>query len=320
MLRKRKTKKRRHWRKRRHIPPLTEAQILAWADAFHEETGRWPKSKDGRIQGTLGDETWNAMHYALIQGHRGLPGGSSLPRLLEARRGVRNKANLPPLSVNRILSWADAHHRSIGRWPNLRSGSISGTNGESWFNVENALRRGERGLAGGTSLAQLLDEHRQVRNKSRLPSLSITKIRAWARAHRRRTGRFPGVKSGPISEAPGETWTAIECALGAGLRGLPGGSSLARILGRPGPRRRRPKPPPLRTKQILEWADAHFQRTGRWPGARAGPIPDVPGETWNAVASALYEGLRSLRTKCTLRSFLRRHRRGRTTARSRNRK
>jgi hypothetical protein len=40
-------KKRRKPRKRRVAgpPPLTVPQILAWADAFHARTGRWPKAR-----------------------------------------------------------------------------------------------------------------------------------------------------------------------------------------------------------------------------------------------------------------------------------
>ena len=37
-------------------------------------------------------------------------------------------------------------------------------------------------------------------------------------------------RSGPISEAPGETWGAVDAALQKGSRGLPGGSSLALLL------------------------------------------------------------------------------------------
>src|SRR5262249_55019273 len=43
-----------------------------------------------------------------------------------------------------------------------------------------------------------------------------------------------------------------------------------------------PRAPELSIAQILTWADAHFQRTGRWPAARSGPIADAPGETWPA--------------------------------------
>jgi hypothetical protein len=46
-----------------------------------------------------------------------------------------------------------------------------------------------------------------------------------------RTGRWPSAGSGPIAEAPGEKWNADNMALVKGNRGLPGGSSLARLLG-----------------------------------------------------------------------------------------
>ncbi len=38
-------------------PVLHYAEILAWADNYHERTGAWPKKNRGRIPGTL-DETW----------------------------------------------------------------------------------------------------------------------------------------------------------------------------------------------------------------------------------------------------------------------
>ena len=50
--------------------------------------------------------------------------------------------------------------------------------------------------------------------------------------------------------------------------------------------------PPLRIKRILAWADAHYQRTGRWPSQTSGPIAEAPGETWLAVHTALRVGLR----------------------------
>src|SRR5262245_35930304 len=50
-----------------------------------------------------------ACDAALRLGLRGLPGGSSLARLLAARRGVRNHLDLPPLTVTKVLAWADRY-------------------------------------------------------------------------------------------------------------------------------------------------------------------------------------------------------------------
>jgi hypothetical protein len=120
--------KRRKPRKRRVAPKpeLTVARILAWADEFHGRVGRWPNADSGRIARSLG-ETWCAVDMALRVGVRGLPGGSSLARLLAERRGYRNHMDLIPLDETQILAWADALHQRTGHWPNRDSGPITGT-------------------------------------------------------------------------------------------------------------------------------------------------------------------------------------------------
>ena len=45
------------------------------------------------------------------------------------------------------------------------------------------------------------------------------------------------------------------------------------------------RPPELSVPQILTWADVFHQRTGRWPNADSGPIPDTLGEKWSVVES-----------------------------------
>jgi hypothetical protein len=61
----------------------------------------------------------------------------------------------------------------------------------------------------------------------RRPLLTVEQILAWADAHYARTGKWPTFASGPVLEAPGETWAAIASALHRGNRGLPGGHGLA---------------------------------------------------------------------------------------------
>jgi hypothetical protein len=101
-----------------------------------------------------------AIEAALDQGSRGLPGGSSLAKLLAEHRRVRNKANLPPLNRTKILEWAELHHRRNEKWPSCESGAIHGASGETWKAVQMALVQGLRGLVGSTSLAKLLAEER----------------------------------------------------------------------------------------------------------------------------------------------------------------
>jgi hypothetical protein len=148
------------------LPPLTVEQILAWADRHYQKTGRWPTVNDGKVVGA-GDETWRGLNNALAGGHRGLPGGTTLTRLLAEGRGKRNKRWLPHLTVEQILVWADRHHERTGRWPNQCSGPVADAPGENWREVNGCLYRGFRGLPGGDTLACLLEEHRGVRRWAR---------------------------------------------------------------------------------------------------------------------------------------------------------
>src|SRR5262249_54949702 len=158
-----------------------------------------------------------------------------------------------------------------GRWPAAGSGPIASAPGETWRAIEGALRAGVRGLTGGTSLARLLEQHRGHRKRGTLPRLTHEQILAWADAHHAAHGRWPEAGSGPITGAPGETWHAMQAALGAGRRGLSGGMTLARLLEQHRSHRKRSTLPGLTVEQILAWADAHHAAHGRWPNKESGP-------------------------------------------------
>lgn len=274
-------------------PSLYIEQILQWADAFFARQGRWPHDTDGVIPGADGT-TWNAVDLALRRGGRGLPKGSSLPRLLDEHRGVRNPADLPPYTLPKILTWADAYSQRTGYWPTLHSGSIPEAPGETWGAVHKALVNGGRGIAVSGSLAQVLSIHRGVRNVADLPDLLIEDLLGWADAFFTRHGRWPCMKDGFIEEAPGETWAAISAALDLGNRGLPGGSSLPRLLAEHRAVRNRKALPELKVEQIVTWADCWYARMGQWPRHTDKAIPEAPGETWSSVHEALYRGTRGL--------------------------
>ena len=275
------------------LPPLTEEQILKWADAHHQKTGAWPKLNSGAVLDAPG-ETWTAIQRALQRGGRSLPGGSSLAQLLAERRGVRNIQALPDLTVHQILKWADGHHQKTGQWPNRNADAVLGAPGEKWESIQNALVIGLRGLPGGSSLARLLTEMRRLRNIKALPDLAISQILQWADAHHQRTSQWPNVKSGGVLEAPGEKWAHIDGALARGQRGLLGGSSLARLLTEKRGHRNIKALPDLTTTQVLEWADAHHQKTGLWPNQKSGVVMGARGETWAAINGSLNKGRRGL--------------------------
>jgi hypothetical protein len=70
---------------------------------------------------------------------------------------------LQQLTIQIILEWADEHIERTGNRPTRNSGLIKAAKGEKWAGVDYALRQGARGLPGGSTLAQLLAEHRGVR-------------------------------------------------------------------------------------------------------------------------------------------------------------
>ncbi len=153
---------RQHRRPRRLKPRLTIALILAWADAFFRAHGHYPFYDSGPIAESPGDK-WASVDKALREGRRGLPGGSSLTEFLNARRGIyRGKTRRPKrireserLRLEEILAWGKAYRSRHGKWPNRNSGAIPERNGLRWSVVDSALKAGNRGLPGGSSLAMV---------------------------------------------------------------------------------------------------------------------------------------------------------------------
>lgn len=225
---------------------LTEEEILTWAEAHFKRSGKWPSPTAAPIE-EAPELTWRGVDAALQYGGRGLPGGSSLSRLLADRTGRRVRPPRPLLTIEQILTWADSYFARAGRYPTVASGTIEGTSGESWSGVDRALSQGLRGLPGGKSLARLLAEQRGVSGSSPRSTLSEEAIFNWAEAYYRKHGRWPTSSRGPVPEVPGETWSGVDRALQNGTRGLPGGSSLAKLIRdrempmlNTDPRRRRP--------------------------------------------------------------------------------
>ena len=270
-------------------PDLTTAEILAWADAFLESTGDWPRHDSGPIPEAPG-ETWLLVAAALALGLRGFPPGGSIPRFLDEHRGRYNPKD-QKFSLKQVLAWADAWYARTGDWPYALSGDIPDSHGVKWLAVDRALHYGRGTLPGGSKLANLLASKRGV---IRHPPFTEEQILAWADAHHRRTGKWPITESGPIADAPDETWNAVNSALGVGARGMPGGSSLAQLL----IARRQVKcpfyPPRLTIAQVLAWADLFHARTGRWPNCNSGPVLEAPGEQWAALSTCVAAGHRGL--------------------------
>jgi hypothetical protein len=281
-------------------------QILKWADEHRKRTGKWPIALSGMVHGVEG-ESWAGIQQALYIGGRGMPGGSSLIRLLAEHRGARNRGDLPALSIEQILRWAKQHHKRTGEWPDVHSGPIPGAKGEQWSTVHGALMRGTRDLPGGISLARLLCNKLGVGNRRGISKLTVEQILKWADRHHRSTGEWPQGKSGPVIGAKDENWRNLDAALRMGGRGLPGDSSLAQVLHEHRSVRNRAQAPKLSTEKILTWARHHQRVTGEWPTGKSGPVLKDPDENWLAINAALNIGCRGLRKGSSLAKLLKKH-------------
>lgn len=284
-------------------PQLTVKQILAWADAYHERTGNWPTINSGAVAPSS-KETWLNIDRSLRTGFRGLDGGLSLFTLLTQERGISLHVRKRPLSVAEVLRWADAHRARTGQWPTDRSGAIPESPGETWGQVSSALRSGRRGLPVGMTLPQFLAQHRGRRNVQGLPRYTVLQILAWADAHKARYRKWPVRTSGRILAAKGESWNAVDIALRKGKRGLPGGSSLAKLLAAKRNAPHRMQRPRLTIRQILAWAGAYHDRMGKWPTVKAGPVGPYSRDTWARIDKALRQGYRGLPGGQTLYSLI----------------
>ena len=102
--------------------------------------------------------------------------------------------------------------------------------------------------------------------------LAFAQILAWADAHRAATGKWPCRSSGPVAGVPGENWLNIDQALRVGVRGLPSGDSLVRLLLRARGSCGITPRAPLTEGHIVAWAQEYHRAVGHWPSR----------ESWNS--------------------------------------
>src|SRR5262245_42780909 len=167
--------------RRRNIPSARKptfyiADILRWADEYHDKTGRWPVAKSSGRVASQGGLTWVAIDAALSKGCRGLPGGTTLAKLLVESRGYRHHLQAPRLTVRLIIKWAEAHRRRTADWPTKLSGPVADAPGETWSGVDRALHVANRGIKKKTSLAKILAHYRGRQHSHELPHLKSGQV------------------------------------------------------------------------------------------------------------------------------------------------
>ena len=172
---------------------------------------------------------------------------------------VENWRNRKPnLDVELIKESLLAHRRATGGWLSAGKAGSSGKAGSfilkhgpyagllTCGNLGAQLRKGGRGLLGGSSIPILNEEVSyenglDYKNRQKAEDFDINKIRQSLLAHRERTGKWlTSSKKGHDQKAgsyvlqhgpyAGEmTVKALDAALRTGSRGLPGGSSIAML-------------------------------------------------------------------------------------------
>ncbi|MCW8138439.1 MAG: hypothetical protein KIT58_05985, partial [Planctomycetota bacterium] len=208
-----------------------------------------------------------------------------------------------PLTVETILAWADAERKESGKWPHAVAGPVRGVPGENWNSIDRALRLGFRGLPGGTSIAQLLEQHRGAANHLEPRRMTLRQIASWARAHHQAHGRWPTRDAGAIPGTP-FTWCAVSNALVKGIHGLPGGTTLPRFLEGLGARNIG-RLLPLTDARVGRWARDFFRKHGRWPNKTDGQIDGAPeGDTWRRITASIVQGRRGMKRRTSLRAYL----------------
>lgn len=211
---------------------LSEQFIADRAIEFFEENGQWPTERSGKVKNGYNKDTWAGYSSSLYNGTRGLPGGSSLPRLMAEMCKSPKRAFKEHITEDYIAEKAMSHYSMYGEWPNQYSGKVyDGIPGDSWSGYNSSLRSGNRGLSGGSSLAKLLDTRFGVFNRASRPDISNEFIIQKAVNFFESVGKWPTSVSGVVDDGfHGDTWGGYDQSLRLGLRGLPKGSSLSKIL------------------------------------------------------------------------------------------
>lgn len=206
---------------------------------------------------------------------------------------LRN-ASGAPLTIKGIVNWIRTWREENKKNPTVLSGNIPGTD-ETWAGIDQALSKGSRGLAGGSSLAKLIEQVFGDRNMASLPTLSRKVLSKWVSDWRKsNNGKYPNKNSGAIPGTNGETWANINAAIVDERRGLVGYRSLADFVHREFGARLRYRLPDLSVPGIVVWLESHWQIEGEFPSRNSGDIPGTDGETWGSVFSAAHNGRRGL--------------------------
>lgn len=229
----------------------------------------------------------------------------------EAAAQVTHPLKKAPLSEAQIRQWIIWFHEKEHRYPHKRDkivwqkqedGSFTAVKGESWVGINGALGAGLRTLPGNSSLKKFSEANGLVTDTT----LSEDTIRQWIIWFHEKEKRYPNKRDqtvwrkeqdGSFSIVKGETWTGINAALSAGLRGLKGGSSVSQLEEKHNFLNKRR----LSDRRLKRWLGWFHEKENRYPTKRdaivwfknrKGVFTVLAGENWSAINQALRHGLR----------------------------
>jgi hypothetical protein len=201
---------------------LTEDKVWEAAQAWYKKHGEWPTQRSRGSIPELPEDTWVQIDSAFRNGIRGLPKSSLSIHL--ASRGVLNRNGKRVLQGEaEVWKVAQAWYKKHGEWPSAGDPrKISELPGYTWAAIDSLLRRGGKGLPGGSSISVLLAS-KGVINLNSKADLTEDKIWKVAQGWHKKHGEWPTQRSrGSIPELPGDTWSSINAALRVNRRGLSG--------------------------------------------------------------------------------------------------
>lgn len=253
---------------REEKPSFTEQKIVEWMKLFyeHEEEcspdreGKYPSNGDHTVWERDSEGNWvevkgenwhSTIEPALRDGGRALPGGSSIHKL-KKKYGLTQKL----LAKETIRDWCQLFYerakqtRGRGKCPTVldkivwerdSEGIWVQVKGERWDKINGALRKGFRGLPGGSSLNELMEEYSITDNFTEEEIVKYFRLfyEKTKEDSDDRIGRYPNNgdpivwdrdKDGNWIVVQDESFSGtIESALRNARRGMPGGSSIAKI-------------------------------------------------------------------------------------------
>lgn len=302
--------------------PLSIELIIDWLRQYMNKYNKKPRMQSGIIEFAIGpyeNITWSAINAALWKGGRGLPGGSSLANLIEEQFGIRNKMNLPGLTEAIIHEWIEQFIKKYHRKPIASDGTVEFANGrytgETWGAIDSSLLAGVRGLIGGSSLAQFIEQNFSIRSYCKPPELSLEQIKDWIQQHISKYDKKPTAKSGVVEFAEGEykgtSWATIAHAMRNGVRGLVKGLSLAEFIKNVFNISNHYACKPLTVDIIYNWISQFIDKHDRKPTQNDGIIEFAKDEykemTWSTLNSHLWKGGRGLSGGSSLSQFIKTH-------------